>query len=167
MTFETRLCSKFHGLTTSLKNSRQVRAALTYFRLSVFIAVHDTRRNHWPIGEQFSRIWGLFVKRNSPNRSSHLTPSVLNSVTKENRCVAVMFIEHDFGRFAGIKREPARFNEPKRCSRAGEFTPLPRKGTGGTVNENLICRSIPSEPFCLAIRPTGINSRRLSLVRRY
>lgn len=64
----------------------------------------------------------MFVKRNSRPSPPEC---VLNS--KENRCVAVMFIEHDFGRLAGIKGgEPARFNEAERCSRAGEFTPLPR-----------------------------------------
>lgn len=69
------------------------------------------------------------MKRNSPTsvRPPASLPGVLLStrVTKENRCVAVMFIEHDFGRLAGIKREPGRFNEAERCSRAGEFTPLP------------------------------------------
>lgn len=69
---------------------------------------------------------GLFVKRNLSPALFSLSPSPLsflsvfssgiqvgpastdlNSVAKENRCVAAMFIEHGFGGFAGIKREPA------------------------------------------------------------
>jgi len=44
-------------------------------------------------------------------------PRYLNSAAKENRRVAVMFIEHDFGGYAGIKRELDCFNEPGRVSR--------------------------------------------------
>jgi len=44
-------------------------------------------------------------------------PRYLNSAAKENRRVAVMFIEHDFGGYAGIKRELDCFNEAERVSR--------------------------------------------------
>lgn len=53
------------------KNNLQVRATLTYIRLPVFMGVYDTRRNHRPIGEQFSRIWGCVCKAKFSNQSSY------------------------------------------------------------------------------------------------
>lgn len=110
---------------------------------------------------------GLFVKRNSRHRTlvcvsptfTYTFPAILIPATEENRYVAVMFIEHDFGGFAGIKHELDCFNEPERVNPTNEFAVRYRgKGTGVTENENLICRSIPSVALCVAICPPDVNS---------
>lgn len=110
---------------------------------------------------------GLFVKRNSRHRTlvcvsptfTYTFPAILTPATEENRYVAVMFIEHDFGGFAGIKHELDCFNEPERVNPTNEFAVRYRgKGIGVTENENLICRSIPSVALCLAICPPDVNS---------
>lgn len=109
---------------------------------------------------------GLFVKQNSrhatrvyavPPISTHTFPAILTPAAEENRYVAVMFIEHDFSGFAGIRRELDCFNEPERVSRTDEFAVRQRYGRV-TENENLICRSIPSVAFCVAICPRDVNS---------
>lgn len=125
----------------------------------------DARFNHWPIAASNLRgSWVVCQAKFSSRRShAHFThlhfPGYLNSAAKENRCVAVMFIEHDFGGFARIKRELDCFNEPERASRtAPNLRRYSCKGTGVTVNENLICRSMLSVAFCEAIRSPVINS---------
>lgn len=72
---------------------------------------------------------GLFVKRNSRHATfvcvspifTYTSPAILTPVVEENCYVAVMFIEHDFGGFAGIKHELDCFNEPERVNPTDEF----------------------------------------------
>lgn len=98
----------------------------------------DARFNHWPIAAsnlRGSRVvcQAKFSSRDEIVSPPHLhfsLPAILTPAAEENRHVAVMFIEHDFGGFAGIKRELDCFNEPKRVSRTDEFAVRHRgKGT--------------------------------------
>lgn len=130
--------------------------------------MNDARFNHWPIAASNLRGSRVVCQAKFSSHDARICVSptstytfsaILTPAAEENRCVAVMFIEHDFSGFAGIRRELDCFNEPERVSRTDEFAVRYRgKGTGVTENENLICRSIPSVAFCVAICPPDVNS---------
>lgn len=130
--------------------------------------MNDARFNHWPIAASNLRGSRVVCQAKFSSRDTlvcvsptftYTSPAILTPATEENRYVAVMFIEHDFGGFAGIKHELDCFNELERVNPTDEFAVRYRgKGTGVTENENLICRSIPSVALCVAICPPDVNS---------
>lgn len=159
-----RAFGKMRGISVNLL--KRVRAGVTYFRLWIFaFLMNDARFNHWPIAASNLRGSRVVCQAKFSSRDTlvcvsptftYTSPAILTPATEENRYVAVMFIEHDFGGFAGIKHELDCFNEPKRVNPTNEFAVRYRQRHGcyGKWKFNL-----QIDPVCSALR-SNMSTRR-------